>query len=38
MSDKDLLLSLIMSLPPQKQTQLWDELVAQGIISEEART
>ena len=38
MSDKDLLLSFIMSRPPQKQTQLWVELVARGIISEEART
>lgn len=32
------LISLIMSLPPQKQAQLWAELVARGIISEEART
>lgn len=28
------LLSLIMSLPPQKRDQLWDELVARGIIRE----
>ena len=28
------LLSLIMSLPPQKRDQLWDELVTQGIIRE----
>lgn len=35
MNDKDLLLSLIMSLPPQKQEQLWAELVARGIIREE---
>lgn len=31
------LLSIIMSLPPQKQEQLWAELVARGIISEEAQ-
>lgn len=37
-NENELLLSLIMSLPPQKQTQLWAELVARGIISEEART
>ena len=35
MNDKDLLLSLIMSLPPQKQKQLWAELVERGIIKEE---
>lgn len=29
------LLSLVMSLPPQKREQLWAELVAQGIIRED---
>lgn len=28
------LLSLIMSLPPQERDQLWEELVARGIIRE----
>lgn len=37
-NENELLLSLIMSLTPRKRDQLWDELVAQGIISEEART
>lgn len=29
------LISLIISLPPQKREQLWEELVALGIIKEE---
>lgn len=37
MNDKDLLLTIIASLPPQKQEQLWAELVARGIIREEVR-
>lgn len=38
MNDQELLLSLVMSLPPQKRDELWEELVARGIIREEART
>lgn len=35
MNDKDLLLSFIMSLPPQKQEKFWAEWVKQGIMKEE---
>ena len=35
MNEKDALLSAIMSLPPKRRDEFWNELVAQGIIREE---
>ena len=38
MNEKDALLAAIMMLPPKKRDEFWNELVALGIISEEAET